>query len=161
MSDYIENGAFDWDSMIENDSTFTLLPEGVYPFTVTGFERGHHGGSAKLPACPKAILTIEVDGGSLGKASLQHNLFLNKKTEGLLCDFFTSIGQRRRGEQLVMNWAKVPGASGFCKVGVRDWVSDRTGEKMQSNEIKRFLEPDQNAAPAAPAAAPAWAPGQF
>ena len=71
------------------------------------------------------------------------------------------IAQRRRGEQLVMNWAKVPGSSGFCKVGVRDWVSDRTGEKMQSNEIKRFLEPDQNAAPAAPAAAPAWAPGQF
>ena len=57
------NTAMDWDSTIENDSTFTLLPEGVYPFTVTGFERARHNGSAKLDPCPKAVLTIEIDGG--------------------------------------------------------------------------------------------------
>ena len=40
-----------------------------------------------------------------------------------------------------MNWSKVVGSKGRCKVGVREWVSDRDGEKKQSNEIKRFYEP--------------------
>lgn len=147
MAEYMNNEVFDWDSTIENDSTFTLLPEGVYPFTVTGFERGHHGGSEKLSACPKAILSIEIDGGSLGKTTLQHNLFIHRKTEGLLCDFFTAIGLRRRGEPIRMDWTRVPGASGTCKVGIREWISSRTGETMRSNEIRRFLEPGGSAAP--------------
>lgn len=164
MAEYMNNEAFNWDSVIENDSTFTLLPEGVYPFTVTGFERGHHGGSAKLSPCPKAILSIEIDGGDLGKTTLAHNLFIHKKTEGLLCDFFTAIGMRKRGEPIKMDWTKVPGASGMCKVGVREWVSDRTGEKMQSNEIKRFLEPAPTGSAGPTGSGPSasgWVPGQY
>lgn len=161
MSEYMNsNEAMDWDSIIENDSTFTLLPEGVYPFTVTGFERAYHSGSAKLPACAKAVITVEIDGGTLGKTSITHNLFLHKKTEGLLCDFFTAIGQRKRGEQLAMNWSRVPGATGVCKIGIREWISARTDEKMQSNEIKRFLDPDSST-PSASQGVPAWTPGSF
>lgn len=157
--------AYDWNDTIENDSTFTLLPEGVYPFTVTGFERGRHNGSAKLPACNKAVLTIAIDGGSLGTATITHNLFLHSKCEGLLCAFFTAIGLRKHGEQLRMPWERVPGAKGTCEVGIREWVSDRTGETMQSNEIKKFLAPDvagdaKPEAPAAPASA-GWKPGAF
>lgn len=161
MSEYMNNQeTMNWDSIIENDSTFILLPEGIYPFTVTRFERAHHSGSAKLPACAKAVITVEIDGGALGKTSITHNLFLHKKTEGLLCDFFTAIGQRRRGERLAMNWSQVPGATGICKIGVREWISDRTGEKMQSNEIKRFLEPS-NSTLSASQNAPSWTPGSF
>lgn len=40
----------DWDSEITDDSkSFVLLKPGVYNFTVTKFERGHHAGSAKIP----------------------------------------------------------------------------------------------------------------
>ena len=35
---------FGWDDVIENDrGSWVLLPEGVYPFTVTGFKRERYG----------------------------------------------------------------------------------------------------------------------
>lgn len=137
-----------WDDSIENDyeSSFVLLPEGDYDFEVLSFERGRHGGSEKLPACNKAILTIEV-GGDQAAARIKHNLFLHTKTEGQLCAFFTAIGQRQHGEKLTMNWNAVVGATGRCKLGVREWTNTKTGEIMKSNEIKRFYEPKGEAWP--------------
>ena len=148
--------ALDWNDTIENDSDFTILPKGTYPFTVKSFERGEYAGGEKLPPCKKAILTIEIDGGELGSTSVTHNLFLHSRCEGLLCQFFTAIGQRKHGEQLRMNWQQVPGARGQCEVGVRKWQG-RSGQEMESNEITRFLEPDQNVQPAQTA----WNAGKF
>lgn len=140
--------ALGWDDVISEESgEFVLLPDGEYPFRVINFERGYHNGSDKLPKCPKATLTIEVDGGAKGKAVLTHNLFLSRKTEGLLSAFFIAIGQKQHGQPLRMDWPKVPGATGRCKLGTREYKGN------QYNEIKRFLEPS-----AAPAPAPAFAP---
>lgn len=134
----------DWEDTIENDGPeFTLLPEGDYDFTVTGFERERHPGSAKLPACKKAVLNLLIDAPE-GRTTIRHNLFLHSKCEGLLCTFFTCIGQRKHGEKIQMNWGKVVGAKGRCKVGIREWTTDK-GEKRQSNEIQRFYEPMEQA----------------
>lgn len=55
---------FGWDDEIQNDSPDrVVLPEGEYPFEVTKFERQRHPGSAKLPPCAMALLTIQIDGG--------------------------------------------------------------------------------------------------
>lgn len=132
---------FDWDSVIENDGeSFELLPEGDYDFEVLSFERGRHNGSEKLPPCPKAVVKIRVSDGQR-TGVLTHNLMLHSKCEGLLCAFFTGVGQRKHGEKLRMDWNKVAGSKGRCKVGVRTWKSRTTGEDMKSNEIKRFYEP--------------------
>lgn len=133
---------YGWDDTIQNDGgEFTLLPEGEYTFVVRQFERARHEGSAKLPACPKAIIHCEIDGGSLGKTTVRHNLFLHSKCEGLLCAFFLAIGMRKHGEPFNMAaaWSNLVGKRGRCKLGVR------TGEGQyadkQYNEIKAFLEP--------------------
>lgn len=134
--------AFGWDDQIQHDSSgFVLLPEGEYPFVVESFSRAYHNGSAKLPPCNKAVLKIRVGDVFGQNTALEHNLFLHSKTEGLLCEFFCSIGLRRRGEALKMDWSRVPGASGRCKLGVRTWTG-RDGEEKKSNEILRFLEPE-------------------
>lgn len=149
--------AFDWNDTIEKDSPdFTLLPKGTYPFTVRSFERGEYPGGPKLPPCKKAVLTIDIDGGSLGVATVTHNLFLHSRVEGWLCAFFTSIGQRQHGQPLAMNWQLVPGASGMCEVGVRKW-KDKNDTERESNEITRFLEPNATPAPAANG----WQSGHF
>ena len=88
MSNTIER-EYNWNDVIENDGpVWVLLPEGTYPFTVAGLERKRHPGSAKLPSCFKAELTIAIEGAE-GTANIQHNLFLHSKCEGLLCAFFT------------------------------------------------------------------------
>ena len=135
-----------WDDEISKESEFTLLPEGDYNFTVVKFNRGRHNGSVKLPACNKAELELSVDDGKGNTGTVYHNLFLHTNTEGMLSAFFVSIGQKKHGEPLKMNWNAVPGAKGRCKIFIDKWTNDR-GEEFQSNKIKKFYEPQVNSAP--------------
>lgn len=142
---------FEWEDVIENDGPeFILLPEGDYDFKVLSFERARHPGSAKLPPCNKAIVHIEIESPE-GRTVIKHNLFLHSKCEGMLCAFFSAIGQRKRGEQLRMNWNTVSGSTGRCKVGIRTWIKD-DGSEGKSNEIKRFYEAEEK---------PKFTPGTF
>ena len=147
MADYNHNTIdreLDWNDSIENDSPdFILLEEGEYVFTVDHFEKDRHPGSEKLPPCNKAVLYLNVETPQ-GVATVRHNLFLHTRTEGMVCAFFTAIGQRQHGQRVTMNWSAVPGAKGRAKIGIREY----NGKKY--NEVKKFLEP------AAPAAAPAY-----
>lgn len=132
-----------WNDAIEKDgSDFELLPEGDYDFEVLSFERGRHAGSEKLPPCNKAVLTIKLTGANGSTTNITHQLFLHTKCEGLLCAFFTAIGQRKHGERLNMNWNLVPGSKGRCKIGIHEWKGN-DGEVRKSNEIKKFYEPQQ------------------
>ena len=139
-----------WDDEIQNDGEgFRVLPEGEYDFTVEGFTRGRFEGSAKMSACPKAELTIRIHDHD-GDVTVNENLFLNRKAEWRLCQFFTAIGQRKHGETLRMNWNSVKGAKGRCKVGIRSWTGS-DGKERENNEIVAFLEPSESKASAAPA----------
>lgn len=137
MSDYNNNQGFElgWDAEIEKDSPeYIVLPEGEYDFVVKSFERGRHNGSDKIGPCPKAIITLGIDTYD-GEAIVRKELLLHSKLEGLLCEFFTCIGQRQHGQRVAMNWNAVTGAHGRCKIGTRIYNGN------QYNEVKRFLEP--------------------
>lgn len=135
-----EGRELSWDDQIEHDGLeFVTLPEGDYDFEVIDFERARHNGSDKLPPCNKAIIHIKIQGPE-GVAVIKHNLFLHSITEGMLCAFFTAIGQRKKGEKVSMNWNAVVGSGGRAKIGVRKWKNDE-GKEMVFNEIKKFYEP--------------------
>ena len=145
----------EWNDVIEKDGNeYVLLPEGDYDFTVESFDRGRHNGSEKLPPCNKAVLKLRVE-SEQGTAYISHNLFLHTVTEGMLSAFFASIGQKRRGEPLRMDWSRVPGASGRAKIGVHSYTG-RDGESRQSNEVKRFYAKE-----GAPQGAPTYKAGDF
>lgn len=134
-------GELGWNDVIENDSPeFVILPDGDYDFEVIDFERGRHNGSEKLPPCNKAIVHIRIEGKE-GVSTIKHQLFLHTITEGMLCAFFTGIGQRQKGEKMKMNWNAVVGSKGRCKVGTRKWTNDE-GKEMVFNEVKKFYEPE-------------------
>lgn len=128
---------FGWDDVIQQDKEFVLLPEGLYEFTVTGFERARHtpSGNGKLPACNKAIVSVEVVAPQ-GEVTMKHNLFLHSSTEGILSAFFGAIGQKKKGEPLKMNWQTIIGARGVCKVGIKTYKDN------QYNEVKQMLYPE-------------------
>lgn len=145
-----EDHELGWDDEIEKDTDYILLAEGDYSFTVESFERARHNGSEKLPACNKAIVYLKIKGrdmesGREGEVTIRHQLFLHSKTEGMLCAFFTGIGQRKKGERMKMNWNLVPGSTGKAKIGIREY----NGRKF--NEVKKFYDPaDTPAAPSQP-----------
>lgn len=158
-----------WDDIIEHDSTFVVLPEGDYPFVVTGFERGRFNGSEKLSACSMAIVTLDVSDPISGQtATVTENLPLHTKMEWKLCQFFTCLGLRKHGERLQMPWNRVIGAHGWCRLNINRWTGQRDGREMENNRVDKFLAPDEAPAtsPAQPAApvqapAPAWKAGTF
>ncbi|MNO23012.1 hypothetical protein D3C76_128040 [compost metagenome] len=127
-----------WDDTIEKDGGggFVLLPAGDYNFTVAKFERSRFGGSEKMPACNQAKLELTVHSPEHGDVIVFHNLFLHTKTEGLLSNFFSAIGQKKKGEPLRMNWNAVVGAKGKCKLEIRNYKSN--GEDRSHNQVKSF-----------------------
>ena len=141
MSEQQEERSFDWDDEVENDSNFIVLPAGKYPFEVKSFERAQFNGSKKLPACKMAKMKIEIIGGKLGNSYARHNFHLHSKTEGFICAFFKSIGDRKEGEKISMDWPGSVGKKGMANVG----ISYYNGKEY--NEVNQFLDPIKNPIP--------------
>lgn len=151
---------FGWDDEIQYDGPdYVTLPEGDYDFEVLSFERERYAGGPKIPPCNMAVLKLKIEGPQ-GVSTFSHRLYLHSKMEGLLCAFFTAIGQRKHGERSKMNWNTVTGAKGRAKITVRSWRNDK-GDEFTSNQVKHFYDPDD--APSSSAAAPqqTWQPGKF
>lgn len=147
-----ENEFLNWDEgWVAEESEFTLLPEGTYPFKVTNLERKIYSGqSDKIPnGAPYAEVTCEVNGGEKGKTTIKERLYLMKKFTWKLTQFFNSIGQvQKLGEPFRPNWNQVIGSSGQAKVEVNNYT-DKDGNKKQNNRIKEFLKPSaQSVTPA-------------
>lgn len=132
-----------WEDEIEKDGgDFILLPEGDYFFTVAKFERARFAGSAKMPACNQAKLELTIHTQDHGDVTVFHNLFLHTKTEGLLSNFFTGIGQKKKGERLKMNWNAVIGAKGKCTLEINKYTGN-DGNERTNNQIKKFYPYDE------------------
>ena len=133
-----------WDDVISKETDFILLPEGDYDFKVSKIERKRYapGPNAKLPPCNMVEITMVIESDK-GSAHIFDNLYLHTRTEGMLSAFFLSIGHKKKGEELKMDWNKVVGACGRATIEINEYVSS-TGETRQNNRIKRFLVPERS-----------------
>lgn len=131
-----------WDDAIEKDGDeYIVLPEGDYPFKVVSFERGRFQGGEKIPACPEAVLTLEVEYNG-ETVRVVDRLKLHKSLEWKLASFFRSIGLKKHGERLVMDWSKVPGAEGRGHFKPRKYKNDN-GEEREANNLAKYLDYDE------------------
>ena len=137
-----EKDYFDWDDTIENDGQeYILLPEGDYVFKVTGVERGWQNSTAKIPkGCNKAILTLEVE-TEKGPARVTTNLLLIGSMEWKICAFFRSIGLKKHGEKLKMDWQAAYGRKGLAHIKPRTYTTN-DGQERQTNDLDKWLEYD-------------------
>lgn len=142
---YDQNQCMDWDDAIESDGQdYVLLEEGDYNFEVVDFERGRFPGSAKIPPCNKAALTLQVRTPEGKIASVKVDLILFRSLEWRLSAFFRCIGQKKHGEKVTMDWNKVVGSRGRAHIKPRTYTKD--GEERQVNDVDRFLDYDPSVA---------------
>jgi len=133
------NMIMDWNDSIESDGTeYILLPEGDYNFEVINFERGRFPGSAKIPACNKASIVVQVNTKD-GVATVKFDLLLYRTLEWRISGFFRSIGQKKHGEKLTMDWNKVVGSKGRAHFKQRTYVNNQ-GEEKSINDIAYFID---------------------
>lgn len=126
-----------WDDEIQQESSFILLPEGDYRFTVEKFDRARHAGSTNIPPCNKAIVHFRVFSPDGSSVLLQENLFLHTKMEWKLSEFFASIGMKQKGQAAQMNWSQVCGKSGVCHVKIRTY-NKKDGSTGEANQIDKL-----------------------
>ena len=134
-----QNMLMDWNDSIETDGQeFVLLPEGDYNFLVTGFERGRFPGGAKVPACNKATITVQVATPE-GIAVIKFDLLLYRSLEWRISSFFRCIGQKKHGEKLTMDWNKVINSVGRAHFKQRTYTN-QYGEEKTVNDLDRFID---------------------
>lgn len=159
MSEY-QNDAHEigWgDQIVAEGGEFLLLDEGDYDFTVTAFERGRFPGSAKIPACNKAVLTLTVQTPN-GEANTKYDLILWSSLEWKISEFFRAIGQKKSGEAFVPRWNEVVGSKGRAHFKPRKYL--KNGEERQVNDVSKFYDsPQQQNYAMAPQAG--WQQGKF
>lgn len=133
MADFRE---YSWDDEIQNEDAFTLLDAGDYEFEIVKFERARHEGSEKIPPCNKAVVTFRV-----GDTTLTENFLLCSTLEWKLSQLFLSVGLKKHGEPLRMNWQALTGKRGVCKVIVRKYMKD--GAEREINRIDKLYAYDE------------------
>lgn len=165
MSENTQGYALDWDSEIDSDGSgeYVILPEGDYSFTVTAFERKQYPGSAKIPPCKKATVTLQVKTDDGETATVFYDLILYSTLMWKIAAFFRSIGQKKQGEAFRPNWNAVIGATGKAHFKPRTYTK-KDGSEGQANDVERFYDAEETTpawtAPK-PQGAPAWNGGKF
>ena len=160
MSEY-QNDAHEigWgDQIVADGGEFLLLDEGDYDFTVTAFERGRFPGSAKIPACNKAVLTLTVQ-TSKGEANTKYDLILWSSLEWKISEFFRAIGQKKSGEAFVPRWNEVVGSKGRAHFKPRKYL--KNGEERQVNDVSKFYDAPQTQQNYASDPQSGWQQGKF
>ena len=110
----MQDEVLDWD-LTEADPDdgshggWTVLEDGFYPFTVQKMERARFEGSAKMPACPMAVLTLKVQGAGGEEALVTQRVYLLQRMLWKVTQFMEAIGQGRneRGKDVYKRqWAR-------------------------------------------------------
>jgi len=135
----IDDVEIDFDGVVENEGTgFDVFPEGTEViFKVETVERGRNADGTKPQVKMKLSLT---PAKGEGRSSCTEFLTMTRKSEWKICEFFTSLGLRKHGEQFRLRW-DIEGLRGRATVGVDTWANKTTGAQMTGNNIKKFLDP--------------------
>lgn len=123
-----------WDSEIEEDGEFTLLEEGDYDFKVEDFQRK----TTKKGDAPMAQISFKV-GDDYTKTSINEYFVLKKSVEWKISQFFRSIGLKKHGERVKMQWEQSLGKTGRCHVIVDEYI-DQKGNSKTTNRIDQFYD---------------------
>lgn len=124
-----------WDDEIVKDSSFVELPAGDYEFTIDHYERGRSQGSEKIPASNMAIVFFNITGPNGEEATIRENFILHTKLEWKLSELFASVGLKKKGEKLRMNWNALPGLRGRAQVTLDP---DKNDPSKKYNHIKKL-----------------------
>lgn len=142
----MDNEFLDWDgSFVAEESQFTTLKDGDYPFEVTKIERKmYDGNSQKIPnGAPYAEVSLRFNGGEQGNTTVTERLYLLKSLAWKLTEFFGSIGQAPVvGQPFKPNWNTVVGSHGVATLTIHKYTS-RDGQERSNNQVKKFKKGGQ------------------
>lgn len=128
--------ALDWSDPVSDGDA--LLPVGPATFEVLKLDRDQRefGKCGLVNVADLTLICTSEGDGTAGNVRI--SLPLHRSMQWKIFQFFTSIGQRKHGEEgpFKPNWGKVMGATGRCEIKHRDGKNGRT-----YNDVDKFLDP--------------------
>ena len=130
---------FGWDTPItaEEEKQFVLLEPGEYAFKVVDVEKGRYEPSptSKIPSCSKAVLTLEVEGGS----RLKHTLLYYAKGKWKVDNAFIGTGVAKENEAYTPNPDLLLGRTGICFIEQQPGYNDPS---KLFNSVAKIIRPE-------------------
>ncbi len=135
---------FDWGDEIDPTQQYVLLPEGPAMFSVMELKRerkefGKYG--VQNVAVVKLMVSSMTEG--YDSKEIEVNLPLVNDLKWKITNFFTSIGQRKHGDEgkFVPDWSKVVNATGTCVLEHRSYTNKKD-KKVTIADVKEFTAPE-------------------
>lgn len=133
---------YDWDDEIEYDGeekSFVVIEEGDYDFEVIKFERGHYtpSANAKTPECNMAKITMKIEVEN-GECLVTDTFPLANTMEWKISSFFRSVGLKKHGEKLKMQWQKAIGCKGKAHITKTQGTRN---DGVYFNNVGRYIDP--------------------
>lgn len=153
----VKSQGFGWDDEVE-ESSFELMPDGDYAFTVTNFERAWYEApvESKIASCNQANVELTIEWtnekGEAKTSKIVHRMKLSKSLGFIIYQFFESIGLRKKGDGTTkMPWDQIVGKNGVCQIGHHDDKKGNTYNdivKCYPQEIAPSITKNSETAPA-------------
>lgn len=127
-----------WDEVIDDGEGYperVVFEPGDYDFTVKSFERG----KAKDTGRNMAILDLEVTDGSK-KSVVRDWIVLTNKTYWKAANYFRSVGMKKHGEDIKMDWKGSIGKTGRCTLIKEEKISKK-GNPYDVNYVYNYNDP--------------------
>ncbi len=105
-----------WEDEIQKDNSFIEFPEGDYDFVIDHFDRSRSKGSDKIPPSNMAVVFFRIKNKHGEEILIRENFILHTRLEWKLSELFRSVGLKKEGEALRMNWPALVGKTGKCHV---------------------------------------------
>jgi len=129
----VQDNVLDWDSEITaEETTFVLLEDGEYDFTVKDFKRAKARSGNNM-----AKLTLEVTDGKASTIITDH-LVLTESMVWKLASFFGAIGLVKKNDTFKMNWDNVMFKTGRCVVKIEEYTK-QDGSIGKINKIDKYI----------------------
>lgn len=141
----MENKALDWDDDVEDVANeYILLDEGNYAFTVDSYARERYEGSAKVPPCPRANVSLVIDLPDGRSAKISDRILLYTGGQWRISQFFKCLGFQKDPEtdKITPKWNEAPGKSGIVNIKQRTYTNN-DGEERTTNDVSRYLSPEE------------------
>lgn len=135
MSEELIELGFDDEISDGEGNDIVLFEPGNYQFTVKSYERG----KTKESGNNMVTVELEVTDGKK-KSTIKDWIVLTNKTMWKIASFFRSIGLKKRGENIKMNWKESVGKSGMCTLSQDEKIS-KAGNSYKVNSIYSYLDP--------------------
>jgi len=133
--------SYQWDDTLEDngegDYTFILLPPGIYGAECVEVTRGFSTASN----CNQAGVVWKVV-STKGRTKLTDYLNLSENVKWKILQLFRSVGMRKHGEAIRLNFPALPGKTGWLKIGHRTYLDKNNVEKT-TNQIEGYIPPEE------------------